>query len=98
MPWPTATAQPRPRRRRCGMAEATLRSRRAAAAQPLARLARTGARGWGALAALVLLVLFNLAVTPNFLTWQTLNVNLTQVCTIVIVGTGMTLVIATGGI
>ena len=29
---------------------------------------------------------------------QTLNVNLTQVCTIVIVGVGMTLVIATGGI
>ena len=30
--------------------------------------------------------------------WQTLNVNLTQVCTIVIVAVGMTLVIATGGI
>ena len=47
---------------------------------------------------LLLLILFNLAVTPNFATWQTLNVNLTQVCTIVIVGVGMTLVIATGGI
>src|SRR5690349_17625927 len=52
----------------------------------------------GALAALVLLILFNVAVTPNFLTWQTLNVNLTQVCTTVIVGVGMTLVIATGGV
>src|SRR3954453_10242556 len=52
----------------------------------------------GALAALVLLVLFNVAVTPNFLTLQTLNVNLTQVCTTVIVGVGMTLVIATGGV
>ncbi|MFC7395643.1 ABC transporter permease [Chelatococcus sp. GCM10030263] len=52
----------------------------------------------GALLALVLLVLVNLAITPNFATWQTLNVNLTQVCTIVIVGVGMTLVIATGGI
>ena len=46
----------------------------------------------------VLLILFNLAVTPHFATMQTLSVNLTQVCTIVIVGVGMTLVIATGGI
>jgi ribose transport system permease protein len=53
---------------------------------------------WGALLALALLILFNLAFTPNFATWQTLNVNLTQVCAIVIVGVGMTLVIATGGI
>jgi len=53
---------------------------------------------WGALVALALLILFNLAFTPNFATWQTLNVNLTQVCAIVIVGVGMTLVIATGGI
>jgi ribose/xylose/arabinose/galactoside ABC-type transport system permease subunit len=30
-------------------------------------------------------------VTPNFLSWQTLNVNLTQVATIVIVAVGMTL-------
>jgi ribose transport system permease protein len=52
----------------------------------------------GAVLALVLLVAFNLAFTPNFATWQTLNVNLTQVCAIVIVGVGMTLVIATGGI
>lgn len=53
---------------------------------------------YGVLIALVLLIIFNLVVTPNFATWQTLNVNLTQVCTIVIVGVGMTLVIATGGI
>jgi ribose transport system permease protein len=52
----------------------------------------------GALIALVLLILFNLVVTPNFVSWQTLNVNLTQVAGIVIVATGMTLVIATGGI
>ena len=45
-----------------------------------------------------LLIVFNIAVTPNFLSWQTLNVNLTQVATIVIVAVGMTLVIATGGI
>jgi simple sugar transport system permease protein/ribose transport system permease protein len=36
--------------------------------------------------------------TPNFLTPQTLNVNLQQVAPIVIVAVGMTLVIATGGI
>jgi ribose/xylose/arabinose/galactoside ABC-type transport system permease subunit len=46
----------------------------------------------------VALLAFNFAVTPNFTTWQTLNVNLTQVATIVIVSVGMTLVIATGGI
>ena len=53
---------------------------------------------YGTLIALVLLILFNLAFTRNFATIQTLNVNLTQVCTIVIVAVGMTLVIATGGI
>ena len=47
----------------------------------------------GAWIALALLILVNLAITPNFATWQTLNVNLTQVCAIVIVGVGMTLVI-----
>ncbi len=65
------------------------------------RKAEASAISWsqyGALLALVLLILFNLAFTPNFVIWQTLNVNLTQVATIVIVGVGMTLVIATGGI
>ena len=53
---------------------------------------------YGAVIALLLLLLFNAFFTPYFLTFQTLNVNLTQVSTIVIVATGMTLVIATGGI
>lgn len=53
---------------------------------------------YGTLVALILLIVFNLVFTRNFATLQTLNVNLTQVCTIVIVATGMTLVIATGGI
>lgn len=53
---------------------------------------------YGSLTALILLVLLNIAITPNFLAWQTLNVNLTQVAPIVIVGIGMTLVIATRGI
>ena len=55
-------------------------------------------RRFGSLIALALLIAFNLAVTPHFATMQTLSVNLTQICTIVIVGVGMTLVIATGGI
>ena len=52
----------------------------------------------GSLVALALLVLFNALTTPGFFSAQTLNVNLTQVATIVIVACGMTLVIATGGI
>jgi ribose/xylose/arabinose/galactoside ABC-type transport system permease subunit len=59
---------------------------------------RDAGQMYGALAALILLLLYNALFTPNFLTLQTLNVNLTQVATIVIVATGMTLVIATGGI
>jgi ribose/xylose/arabinose/galactoside ABC-type transport system permease subunit len=69
-----------------------------AAARRPAHVWLEATRRYGVLAALVLLILFNIAVTPNFLSWQTLNVNLTQVCTIVIVGVGMTLVIASGGI
>jgi len=53
---------------------------------------------YATLIALVALIIFNVAHPHNFLTWQTLSVNLTQVATIVIVGVGMTLVIATGGI
>lgn len=55
-------------------------------------------RRYAALTALVALLAFNFAMTPHFASWQTLNVNLTQVATIVIVSVGMTLVIATGGI
>lgn len=58
----------------------------------------TLASRYGTFVAFLALILFNIAVTPNFLSLQTLNVNLTQVATIVIVATGMTLVIATGGI
>ncbi|WP_283148903.1 ABC transporter permease [Silvimonas soli] len=52
----------------------------------------------GALLGLVLLLVFNVAFTQNFLSIQTFNINLTQVSTIVIVAGGMTMVIATGGI
>lgn len=50
------------------------------------------------LLAFLALVVFNMVYTNHFISIQTLNVNLTQVATIVIVGVGMTLVIATGGI
>lgn len=53
---------------------------------------------YGTLVAFLALVALNIAITPNFLSLQTLTVNLTQVATIVIVAIGMTLVIATGGI
>jgi len=72
------------------------------ATQAAPQAARIGSLRWlsryGTLVAFLLLIAFNVAVTPNFLSWQTLNVNLTQVATIVIVAVGMTLVIATGGI
>jgi galactofuranose transport system permease protein len=56
------------------------------------------AQTYGAAVVLVVLFLYNALFTPYFLTVQTLNINLTQVNTIVIVAIGMTLVIATGGI
>src|SRR5208282_6641134 len=55
-------------------------------------------RRYAALTALIVLLAFNFVATPHFVSLQTLNVNLTQVATIVIVSVGMTLVIATGGI
>lgn len=58
--------------------------------------------GWlrrnAGLIALAILLVFNIAVTPNFLNLQTLFVNISQVATIAIVAIGMTVVIATGGI
>ncbi|SAL44156.1 ABC sugar transporter, inner membrane subunit [Caballeronia peredens] len=47
---------------------------------------------------LLAMIVFNLIFTQHFVSLQTFNVNLTQVVTIVIVGIGMTLVVATGGI
>ena len=55
-------------------------------------------REHGTVIALLALVVFNVLVTPNFLQLQTLFVNISQVATIAIVATGMTLVIATEGI
>lgn len=50
------------------------------------------------IAVLLAMMVFNLIFTQHFVSLQTFNVNLTQVVTIVIVGIGMTLVVATGGI
>jgi simple sugar transport system permease protein/ribose transport system permease protein len=55
-------------------------------------------RTFSALIALALIVLYNAFFTANFLTLNTFNANLTQAATIIIVGVGMTFVIATGGI
>src|SRR4051794_36490857 len=64
-----------------------------------AALARIGRLpGGGAGLALVLLLAFNLAFTPNFLSAQSVLVNLTQVAPVVIVAIGMALVVASGGI
>lgn len=59
---------------------------------------REASQRYGALVALVALLLFNALFTPNFLTAQTAIINLTQVAPVVIVAVGMTLVVATGGI
>jgi galactofuranose transport system permease protein len=53
---------------------------------------------YSTVAALLALLVFNFIFTPNCASWQTLNVNLTQVAPILLVAIGMTLVIATGGI
>lgn len=76
------------------------RPARTVAARSVPRLlARLGSLpGGGAGLALVLLLAVNLAFTPNFLSAQSLFVNLTQVAPIVIVAVGMAVVVASGGI
>ncbi|GIE51817.1 sugar ABC transporter permease [Amorphoplanes nipponensis] len=53
---------------------------------------------YGVYAAIVLLVLYNVAFTPNFLAWSNLRIQLIQVAPVVIVALGMALVIGTEGI
>ncbi len=73
-----------------------LPDRRAGLRDGLLGGARRASAGLGAL---VLLILYNVVFNADaFLTRQAFNINATQVATIVIVGVGMTLVIATGGI
>ncbi|WP_370979121.1 ABC transporter permease [Agaribacterium sp. ZY112] len=58
---------------------------------------KTWIKSNGALTALILLLLANALITPNFFAMQTLYINLTQVTPIAIVAIGMCLVIASGG-
>lgn len=53
---------------------------------------------YGVYLAVVLLILFNIAVTPNAISMRAVSINFSQIVMIVIVGVGMTMVIATGGI
>ncbi len=63
------------------------------------RLAGVARQMRGPLGALVLLVIYNALFNADaFLTRQSFNVNATQVAVVVIVGVGLTMVIATGGI
>jgi len=80
------------------MAAATATMRRALRRSSFERLFQLAGPASGALIALILLSIYNAFATANFLAWSTLRVNLSQVSTIVLVGVGMTLVIATGGI
>ena len=64
----------------------------------LFRLDKATVAKYGGPIVLLIILLFNLLITPNFLHPQTLFVNISQVATIAIVAVGMTLVIATGGI
>src|SRR5918997_4294401 len=72
----------------------------AVAARPLsgARRLRLPSAAVGTAGALLLLVVFNVIFTNDFVSSRALNVNLTQVAPTLIVAIGMTLVIATGGI
>jgi ribose/xylose/arabinose/galactoside ABC-type transport system permease subunit len=71
-----------------------------AAARPGVDLGRV--KSWlptyGVYVAIMLLVLYNVAFTPNFVTWSNLRIQLIQVAPIVIVALGMALVIGTEGI
>ena len=63
----------------------------------LARL-RSWLPKYGVYLAIVLLVLYNIFLTPYFLTWSNLRIQLIQVAPVVIVALGMALVIGTEGI
>jgi ribose transport system permease protein len=77
------------------MSTETLATRRPAVTS--ARL-RAWLPAYGVYAAIVLLVLYNVLFTPNFLAWSNLRIQLIQVAPIIIVALGMALVIGTEGI
>ncbi len=53
---------------------------------------------YGIFAVLALIIIANAILTPNFATFRNVELTLIQIVFVVLVGTGMTLVIATGGI
>jgi ribose/xylose/arabinose/galactoside ABC-type transport system permease subunit len=55
-------------------------------------------RGREILLALAVVILLNAIFTPNFATWRNVEITLIQMVFVALVATGMTLVIATGGI
>ncbi len=55
-------------------------------------------QAYGAPIALVILLLINCFTTPNFISWSTISNLVTHSATVMILGIGMTMVIATGGI
>jgi ribose/xylose/arabinose/galactoside ABC-type transport system permease subunit len=59
---------------------------------------RTAIRDYGVYLALVVLVLINVIITPNFLTGDNLRTQLVQVVPVLVVALGMALVIGTEGI
>ena len=61
-------------------------------------LRRTAVRDYGVYLALVVLVVVNLVITPNFLTGDNLRTQLVQVVPVLVVALGMALVIGTEGI
>jgi galactofuranose transport system permease protein len=71
-------------------------------ALPVSRLDRGRILAWlqdyGVYAAIVVLVLVNIAVTPHFLSLENLRTQLVQVAPVVIVSLGMALVIGTEGV
>ena len=53
---------------------------------------------YGVVAVLACIILLNAMLTPNFATYRNVEITLTQIVFVVLVGAGMTLVIATAGI
>jgi len=68
----------------------------------IGRVDRDGVLRWtrdnGVYVALVLIILYNLAFTPRFVTWDNLSVQLVLATKVIVVSLGMAMVIGTGGI
>lgn len=66
------------------------------------RIDRAGVLRWtrdnGVYVALVLIIVYNLAFTPRFVTWDNLSVQLVLATRVIVVALGMAVVIGTGGI